>query len=72
MEEYDNNKFKNNEFYFEFLSNVAATAQELKIGFFGKAKYLATIWAKLILLGMSEVDADYIQGLMEIEMQKVL
>jgi len=25
-----------------------------------------------MLLGMSEVDADYIQGLMEIEMQKVL
>ena len=40
MEEYDNNKFKNNEFYFEFFSNIAATAQELKIGFLEKPNTL--------------------------------
>lgn len=72
MEEYINNKFQNNEFYFEIFSNIATTSQELKIGFFGKARYLAMIRAKLILLGMPEVDADYIQGLIEIEIQKVL
>lgn len=72
MEEYIKNKFQNNEFYFEIFSNIATTAQELKIGFFGKARYLAMIRAKLILLGMPEVDADYIQGLIEIEIQKVL
>jgi len=40
MEEYDNNKFKNNEFYFEFFSNAAARVQELKIGFLEKPNTL--------------------------------
>lgn len=72
MEEYTANRFQNNAFYYEVFEAVAQTAEELKLGFIAKAKYLATIRAKLIMFGMPEVDADYVQGLIEIEMRSQL
>jgi uncharacterized membrane protein YjjP (DUF1212 family) len=72
IEEYTANRFQNNASYFEVFEAVAETAVELKLGFIAKAKYLATIRAKLIVFGMPEVDADYVQGLIEIEMRSQL
>ena len=72
IQEYGISKFQNTPFYHEIFANIVATAQELKLGFIAKAKFLATIRAKLIMLGMSQVDADYLQGLIEIEMRSTL
>jgi hypothetical protein len=69
MEEYAVNRLQNSHYFFEVFSAVAETARDQKLGFIAKAKYLATIRAKLILLGMPQADADYIQGLMEVELQ---
>lgn len=69
IEEYAANRFQNSQYFFEVFSAVAETAKEQQLGFITKAKYLAMIRAKLILLGMPKADADYVQGLMEIELR---
>jgi len=72
MEEFSQNGFKNSSFFNQTFRDIAETAQSLKLGMIGKAKFLATIRAKMMLMGMSQRDADYIQGLIEIEMRHTL
>ena len=69
MKEYAVNRFQNGQYFLEVFSAVAKTAQEQKLGFIKKAKYLAMIRGKLIMLGMPQADADYVQDLMETEMR---
>lgn len=72
MEEFARGGFSNSSFFNQTFSDIAKTAQGLRLGMIGKARFLATIRAKLILMGMPRSDADYIQGLIEIEMRQTL
>lgn len=72
MDEFSRNGFMNSDFFNQAFRDIAETAKSLELGMIGKAKFLATIRAKMILMGMSRPDADYIQGLIEIEMRHAL
>jgi len=71
MEEFSQNGFQNSYFFRQTFRDIAESVHDLKLGMIGKAKFLATIRAKLMMMGMPQSKADYIQGLIEIEMRSM-